>query len=102
MTYLPCWTTTHCSYSHLPKNLSVLQAAQRATQSRDPEDQSKDEEEVDFERLGIGVHSREMDIEWDDLPDFIIPRRIYILDLDCPPSGKCESASGEDQCAGTC
>ena len=37
--------------------------------------------EVDFERWGIGVDSREMNYGDKDSPRLIIPKRVYILEL---------------------
>ena len=37
--------------------------------------------EVDFEQLGIGIDSREMDYGYENSPRFIIPKRVYILEL---------------------
>ena len=45
------------------------------------QDQSEMDREVDFERWGIGVDSREMNYGDKDSPRLIIPRRMYILEL---------------------
>ena len=41
----------------------------------------KTDREVDFEQLGIGVDSSEIDYGDGISPSFIIPKRIYILEL---------------------
>ena len=43
--------------------------------------QSEVDGEVDFERWGIGVDSREMNYGDEDSPRLIIPKRVYILEL---------------------
>ena len=40
-----------------------------------------DEGEVDFEQLGIGVESEAMDYGGETTPRFIVPRRVFILEL---------------------
>ena len=91
-------------FPELPCGLSLLQKRQREVQSRDPDDlREEGEEGVDFEQLRIGVHSSELDIDREDLPSFIIPKRVYIFDLtDCPTGSECKSRSGGVGCAGTC
>ena len=37
--------------------------------------------EIDFEQLGIGIDSRQMDDKEETSPSFIIPKRVYILDM---------------------
>ena len=41
----------------------------------------RDEGEGDFDKLRIGVDSKEMDLVGETAPEFIVPRRVYILEL---------------------
>ena len=68
-------TTIH---SRLPNNLgNLMEQVQTEDQPQIPEGQR----EVDFEEWGIGVDSREMEFVDQILPTFLVPKRVYILEL---------------------
>ena len=73
-------------HPRLPDDLGgLLKETQREFDARlsDNLDSSSEgvQREVDFEQLGIGVDSRDMDYERQTSPSFIIPKRVYILEL---------------------
>ena len=76
-------TTIH---PRLPNNLgNLVGQIQTEVQPQLPDDQDnplpEGHREVDFEELGIGVDSREMGFGDQISPTFIVPKRVYILEL---------------------
>ncbi len=82
----PLLDTDSITHPRLPHDIGVLlEESQRqmyprlANGSSGPFENS--EIEVDFEEFGIGVDSRDMDDDHESSPSFIIPKRVYILEL---------------------
>ena len=68
-------------HPRLPDDLSGLrEETQTGSHARE-----EGRREVDFEQFGIGVDYREMDYENQLSPSFIIPKRVYILELPGDP-----------------
>ena len=77
-------------YPRLPDKLRLLLEERHGEADRRLSDNlgsqfQEQRTEVDFEQFGIGVDSREMEYQHDTLPRFIIPKRVYILEVSQRP-----------------
>ncbi len=73
-------------YPRLPDELGALLEEDRRTSAPSLFDNAsavlgEQSATLDFEEFGIGVVSREMEYSYGQSPTFIIPRRVYILDI---------------------